>query len=120
MIKFRAWDKQSQLMCEVLSIDFIRNKVIEVRRLDGKGTYSMEAKYFEVEQFTGLLDKHGKEIYGNDKMQSKDGLRRYVVAWNERQGNWYLRGISTSWTVNEPTWRDYEIIGTIHDEKAKT
>ena len=55
-------------------------------------------------------DKNGKDVFAGDKMQSKDRLRKYEVVLNERQCNWFLRGLSTSWAVNEPTWKDYELI----------
>ena len=61
-------------------------------------------------------DKNGKDVFAGDKMQSKDRLRKYEVVWNERQCNWFLRGLSTSWAVNEPTWKDYELIEDKDDE----
>ena len=55
-------------------------------------------------------DKNSKDVFAGDKLKSKDGLRKYEVAWNERQCNWFLRGLSSSWAVNEPIWKDYELI----------
>lgn len=55
-------------------------------------------------------DKNGKDVFANDKVQSKDGLRRYKVAWDERRCRWWLCGIDKPWAVNEPIWEDYTLI----------
>ena len=55
-------------------------------------------------------DKHGKDVFANDKVISSDGLRKYKVIWDERRCRWWLCGIEKPWAVNEPVWENYELI----------
>ena len=63
--KFRAWHKSMQRMSEVLAISFERQKV-KIRHL--RGTTHMTVPFNDVElmQSTGLVDKHGQEIFESD------------------------------------------------------
>ena len=71
--------------------------------------YPCDFKWISAHPFV-TKDKNGKDVFAGDKLQSKDGLRKYEVAWNERQCNWFLRGLNSAWAVDSPTWKDYELI----------
>lgn len=111
-IKFRAWDKQYKQLGMVTHLDFITNELDHDKNLsEPKST-----EHFELMQFTGLLDKNGKEIYEGDivKPFTDDGNLAqviflngsFVLATQKKDGSYLI------WNYMES---EVEIIGNIYE-----
>ena len=133
-IKFRAWDgtfDKKMFIVDRLSYTYDRTKVLAT-----KMDYSSENAKFEqlkeksgqfpIMQFTGLLDKHGKEIYEGDIVKLKEN-EYYFERSGEvifEEGTFKIKNVEL-W--NDGTYNHYsleildtefcEIIGNIHENK---
>jgi uncharacterized phage protein (TIGR01671 family) len=112
-IKFRAWDKENnQTMFGVgkytgnFLIDF-NGRVFDT---DGKP----HDNRFELMQFTGLLDKNGKEIYEGDIVTGMHYKRPRVVEWiiNNGISGFIVVGINQNDTAS---FKGIEVIGNIYE-----
>jgi len=124
-IKFRAWDVFNEEMLQyanddaLLTSSFFRD--VWKRREGGNTVHVM--------QFTGLLDKAGKEIYEGDVLATSNSDPEYdlwttdengytVVCWNELGAEW--RGSNWVWDsadCDESIYslRFVEVIGNVHE-----
>ena len=121
-IKFRAFLKSNQVMYDVLTLDFIDNKVLinnEEKQLRGY------VKYQDVElmQYTGLKDKNGKDIYEGDIVEAWSEGKKAIGKVKPRiDGLWLMypawqSGKSWGLMPNEERNTTVKIIGNIYENK---
>lgn len=116
-IKFRAWDeKYGEWLDPAEHVIYADDgSVAEVCDLE---LVEFVVKNVKLEQFTGLHDKNGKEVYEGDIVTCSEGCPHKII-WVEGLGGtffggmpaWYLSGLNEgySWTEDE------EVIGNVHE-----
>jgi uncharacterized phage protein (TIGR01671 family) len=121
-IRFRVWDKQEkEMLFEGFHVfgEVAIFKAIGSHAYKTKGDKTSLERYndFELMQFTGLKDRHGKEIYEGDICkQSSDGLHFENVEILFNDGCYRARGLHfTQLSSGVSQW--FEIIGNIYENK---
>ena len=123
-LKFRAWDG-SQMLTEE-NFDFVVSDYNSIIKLDEHGW--TEHWVDCVEQYTGLKDKNGREIYEGDTVEEEidcgdddiDGTYRYTVVWDEDTLCWSLS--PQYGAIHKDLWEtnsSIKIISNIHESNME-
>lgn len=113
MIKFRAWDKQGKRMLVVYRISFDGpiegaqvHCYLDDRGSEGSTEYSYDGDGLILEQFTGLKDVNGKDIYEGDVLEN----RKYRSIVKFANGKFLADVVGTIST--------FDLIGETHGSKV--
>lgn len=118
-IKFRVWNEDTKEMLEIQKHSFKTNKSMPYG-------WNMQYEFDGLMQYTGLKDKHGKEIYEGDICKSYGGYIQEVIwrnnSWMYKlkankmyQGEKYVETIYN--TIGDTDHKNFgdEIIGNIYE-----
>lgn len=115
-IKVRAWYKPYKQMCQVESLRFDGNGVYTAVLID-EPFYDrklVEADEIAIEQYTGLKDKNGTEIYEGDILVDDTGEPTEYLVVKFSDGGF----VGECAGVTEPLFEltNLEIAGNIHED----
>ena len=116
VIKFRAWDKKRKEM-------LLPERICHLDGETSKGI-SESAPFLILDQFTGLHDKNGREIYEGDIVSFNEkivtvvygGAYEYSAFGITKRRDKGEFGADPTWDTLNPLYaKDCEIVGNIHE-----
>lgn len=122
-IKFRAWDT---VMNEMFYNSELSNGDLLVIHMDGRLELSDDDTYkvsdFEIMQYTGIIDKHNKQVYEGDIIRVLDPDKKHQiqqVVFQDGAFCGYSPKKTTRWTLLDILIRAHgvEVIGNVHENK---
>lgn len=118
MTKFRAWIKTG-----IETYDYVKPMTIQQMIYSKKSTFSLAQlnDLVDFEQFTGLTDVNGNDIYEGDIIVSKpneptfEPLKIGVVKRSKIDAGWCYRTATDEYNIwTSGKYRTYEVIGNVH------
>lgn len=131
-IKLRAWNKEWSMMSMVDKIEFDNGVPVSVSVTIQASDYDHKGEWEDYEigkdiilqQFTGLHDKNGKEIYEGDIVRSGKEYNYYTGLNSEIYGGRLYEIKNNGWrfyiephSLYDIDFKDLEVIGNIYENK---
>lgn len=119
-IKFRIWDgDQIVYPIKDSELAFVDGSIPKFNVWSQGGEHLYEVIVKELMQFTGLLDKNGKEIYEGDILHNTEHGHKFIIQWGISgesyagwAGNWLGKDFISP-LFNSPL-ENCEVIGNIY------
>lgn len=112
-LKFRVWSEEDREYRTDLNVF----RLVEGKIFCTSPSYSLEGDRFDIEQYTMLRDKNGKEIYEGDIVSYDYGFGTYIVTYRRYDASFVLEDDDREEILNlvlsgHPF---YKVIGNIHE-----
>jgi uncharacterized phage protein (TIGR01671 family) len=127
-IKFRAWDKKNNCWADLNELsDWGSASFTAVIGMGNEQypyrTFKIENdNQYEIQQFTGLLDKkgNGKEVYGSDLLRDLPNGKEPRVIWevffDDAYLDWRVKSIDGEMSLAQyARGSNFEVIGNIYE-----
>lgn len=134
-IKFRGWDKEKKEMVYVLDMMFLFEDIKGIW-VSGYDSINIDHEIFpenlELMQYTGMKDRHGREIYEGDIVKIPAGYggdrfyKECIAVIEYEEHGFYPRNIHDEFDHDEfgilyqdgfYHWKLFEVIGNIYENK---
>jgi len=119
-IKFRAWHRGQKRLYDVLKLDFRNANIVFAPHQEPIGLFVAGMAQCDLEQYIGIKDNKGREIYESDIIHYKAGTIDLIasVGWCGLNLCWALNPEADNesyHTLHACLSNDYEVIGNIHE-----
>ena len=115
-IKFRVWDEEAKNYAPIGCVFGFLATINPYSNETICQIVSSKNHEYSIEQFTGLHDKNGKEIYEGDIIVSRNDIK-YVVEWSKENAMFFAQ--TSVIEYRSKFWNESIVIGNIHENPER-